>query len=237
MTRNHQTVSDTINWLGYPQQAYPNFYLNKVRIGHRFRSYLGSIREFSESVEKSGEASAAVKALFFEAGFKGGIGGAKEIQWDLGDPLAQVLVLRAYLATTGDLETDARSAPVTDFVMARGQGGLVQPHLVAASPLWHQSRVSPEVVGEILAEQQRQAAIGTTADPKPLYWPAFANSDRGLVVSLLGEASLIDTDVRSYTGLDMTYCIFGQKLRDWHSWTLLSPLHVWVEPPGNSDWG
>jgi hypothetical protein len=27
----------------------------------------------------------------------------------------------------------------------------------------------------------------------------------------------------------MTYCIFGQKIRDW-SWTLLSPLHVWVEP-------
>jgi hypothetical protein len=57
------------------------------------------------------------------------------------------------------------------------------------------------------------------------------------VVSLLGDASLIGTDVRSYLGLDMTDCIFGQKTREWQSWTLLSPLHVWVEPPGNASWG
>jgi len=49
--RAHQSVSDTIGWLSFPRQAYPNFYLNVQRIGHRFRSYLGSIREFSESVE------------------------------------------------------------------------------------------------------------------------------------------------------------------------------------------
>ena len=47
---------------------------------------------------------------------------------------------------------------------------------------------------------------------------------------------MIGTDVRSYSGLDMTYCIFGQKIRDWQSWSLLSPLHVWVEPPGNAKW-
>jgi hypothetical protein len=45
-----------------------------------------------------------VKALFFEAGLKGGLGGGKEIAWDFADPLAQVVVLRAYLATVGDLQ-------------------------------------------------------------------------------------------------------------------------------------
>ncbi|MGW1289202.1 hypothetical protein ACWD4N_37485 [Streptomyces sp. NPDC002586] len=237
MSRERQSVSDTISWLSFPQQTYPNFYLNKERIGHRFHGYLGSISEFSKSVEKSGEANASVKALFFNAGIKGGHGGNMEIAWDLADSLAQVLVLRAHLATAGELHTDARSAPVTDFVLARGRGGLIQPLHVADSPLWAERGVSPGVVAEIAAEQRRQAAIGTTADPKPLYWGAFANTDRGLVVSLLGDASLIGTDVRSYLGLDMTYCIFGQKLRDWQSWTLLSPLHVWVEPPGKANWG
>jgi len=237
MSRDRQSVSATINWLSFPRQAYPNFYLNVQRIGHRFRGYLGSISEFSESVERSGEANAAVKALFLEAGIKGGRSGGAEIAWDLADPLAQVLVLRAYLATVGELHTDARLAPVTDFVLARGQGGLIQPHHVGDSPLWHQGGVSPGVVTEIAAEQHRQAAIGTGADPEPLYWACYANMDRGLVVSLLGDASLIGTDVRSYSGLDMTYCIFGQKIRDWQSWTLLSPLHVWVEPPGHATWG
>jgi hypothetical protein len=237
MPRERQSVSDTVGWLSFPRQAYPNFYLNVQRIGHRFRGYLGSISQFSESVQDSGEANASVKALFLEAGVKRGREGNVEIDWDLADPLAQVLVLRAYLATVGELHTDARSAPVTDFVLARGLGGLVQPQHVADSPLWHDGGVSPGVVTEIADEQRRQASIGTSADPEPLYWAAYANTDRGLAVSLLGDASLIGTDVRSYLGIDMTYCIFGQKIRDWQSWTLLSPLHVWVEPPGNANWG
>jgi hypothetical protein len=237
MPRERQSVSDTVSWLSFPRTAYPNFYLNVQRIGHRFSGYLGSIREFSESVEKSGKANAKVNTIFAEAGIERGHGGRAEIAWDLGDPLAKVLVLRAYLATVGELHTDARSAPMTDFVLARGRGGLVYPDDVASSPLWREGGTSPGVVTEIAAEQQRQAAIGTAADPKYLYWPAYANTDRGLVVSLLGNASLISTDVRSYLGQDMTYCIFGQKIRDWQSWTLLSPLHVWVEPPGKANWG
>lgn len=126
---------------------------------------------------------------------------------------------------------------MTDFVLARGQGAIVQPNHVADSPLWHQSGISADVVTEIAAEQKRQAAIETEECHHPLYWAAYADTDRGLVVSLLGVASLIGTDVRSFAGIDMTYCIFGQKIRDWPSWTLLSPLHVWVEPPGKPNWG
>jgi hypothetical protein len=59
MARKQQSVSDTINWLSFPRQAYPNFYLNVERIRHRFHGYLGSISQFSESVEKSAEANAA----------------------------------------------------------------------------------------------------------------------------------------------------------------------------------
>lgn len=92
-------------------------------------------------------------------------------------------------------------------------------------------------MAEIEAEQHRQAAIGTGAHPEYLYWPVIANSDGRPVVSLLGDASVIGTDVRSWSAEDMTYCIFGQKIRDWPSWTLLSPLHVWVEPLGKPTWG
>jgi hypothetical protein len=237
MPGERPSVSETINWLSYPRQAYPNFYLNVQRISQRFHGYLGSIREFSQSVDESRDANAQVKAVFVEAGIQGGRGRGAGIAYDLGDPLAQALVLRAYLATVGELHDDARLAPMTDFVLARGRGGLVPPLHVADSPVWHEAGIAPDVVAEIAAEQQRQAAIGTGADPEPLYWAAYANTDRGLVVSLLGDASLIGTDVRSYSVLEMTYCIFGQKIRDWQSWTLLSPVHVWVEPPGSASWG
>jgi hypothetical protein len=36
MPRERQSVSDTVSWLSFPRQAYPNFYLNVQRIGHRF---------------------------------------------------------------------------------------------------------------------------------------------------------------------------------------------------------
>ena len=237
MARDRQSVSDTIDWLSFPRQSYPNFYLNAERIGHRFAGYLGSIREFSESIEKSGKANAKINAVIADAGVEIGRGGNREIAWDLGDPLAKALVLRACLATVGELHTDARTAPVTDFVLARGQGGLVYPNDVADSSRWTEAGITADMGDEIATEQGRQAAIGTSSDPQPLYWATYANTARGLVVSLLGDASLIGTDVRSYSGLDMTYCIFGQKIRDWQSWTLLSPLHVWVEPPGNPNWG
>src|SRR5262245_7114198 len=113
MSNERRSVSDTVGWLGFPRQAYPNFYLNVQRIGHRFRGYLGSISEFTESVERSGEVSASVKALFVEAGIQRGRGAGTEIAFDLADPLAQALVLRAYLATVSELHTDARAAPVT----------------------------------------------------------------------------------------------------------------------------
>jgi hypothetical protein len=258
MPGQRQSVSDTVSWLSFPRQAYPNFYLNVERIGHRFRGYLGSIRDFSESVENSGKANAKVNAVFLDAGIEFGRGGGAEIAWDLADPLAQVLVLRAYLATVGELHTDAAEAHVTDFVLARGRGGLVQPvsGLTSDSPVW--GGLPPYVVAEIEDERERLKSIKVGLFNVPgeiLYWPTYAitesqyklarNAFGGLtghpskwpVVSLLGAASLIGTDVRSYSGLDMTYCIFGQKVRDWRSWTLLSPLHVWVEPPGNANWG
>jgi hypothetical protein len=235
--KKHQSVSDTISWLTFPRQAYPNFYLSAQRVRDRFDSYLGSISQFSKSAEKTGGANVSVQALFLKAGIQGGGGGDKEIVWDLDVLLARALVLRAYLSTVGELDTDARSAGVTDFVLARGPGRLLEPFDVAHNPLWNEYGISPDVVTEIADEQQRQASVGTGGGPKHEYWPAFANTDRGLVVSLLGHGSLIETDVRAYLGRDMTYCIFGQKISDWQSWTLLSPLHVWVEPYGKANWG
>jgi hypothetical protein len=61
VSRERQSASETVKWLGFPGQAYPNFYLNVQRIGHRFRGHLGSISEFSESIERSGEVHASVR--------------------------------------------------------------------------------------------------------------------------------------------------------------------------------
>lgn len=93
------------------------------------------------------------------------------------------------------------------------------------------------MVREIEAERERQTAIATEDDHNPNYWPAYAHTANGVAVSLLGVGSLFGTDVRSWLDVDMTYCIFGQKIKDWPTWVLLSPLHVWLEPPTVPAWG
>jgi hypothetical protein len=187
MSNERQSVSDTVRWLSFPRQAYPNLYLNEQRIGQRFRGYLGSISEFNESVERSSGANASAAALFLQAGIQRGRGGATEIAYDLADPLAQVLVLRAYLATVGELHTDARSAPVTDFVLARGRGGLIRPHDVADSPLWQEGGISPDVVTEIAAEQASRLE-GQTGDDGRVH-PNKGSASLGYVRTLVHSSA------------------------------------------------
>jgi hypothetical protein len=231
VTGDQPSASEVVSSLRFPRQAYPNLYLNTERIAQRFRGYLGSIADFRKSAERTVGGDAKVRALFVEAGVQGaGVTGA-DVGYDLGDPLAQALVLRAYLANSGELRINTRAAPVTDFTLARGDGDLISPQDVLDNSSWKRHGVPAEVVAEIAAEQHRQSVIATSEDPYPLYWVTYVRSESGLAVSLLGAASLFGSDVRSWMGVDMTYCIFGQKIRDWPSWSLVSPLHVWIEPP------
>jgi hypothetical protein len=168
--------------------------------------------------------NAKVKAVFAEAGLKREANPGVQVAWDMGDPLAQSLVLRAYLAANDELADDVRAAKVTQFVLARGPGRLSP----ASASL---ERILPKTVAsEIEAEAQKQMATAAATGDDPTYWPAYSRTANGLAVSLLGTRALFQTDVRSWLEVDMNLCIFGQKIKDQPDWVLLSPLHVWLEP-------
>jgi hypothetical protein len=207
-------------------------YLNVDRIRHRFTGYLGAIRDFSRSLERSAGGNPKVKAIFVEAGLEGSAASGPDISWDMANPLAQALVLRVFLAVNGELANDVHGARSTAFVLARGPGLLSHPDsasLADGLPL--------DVAEDIKAEQERQMAIALDDHAAPRYWPSYARTESGLAVSLLGVGSMFGTDVRSWIDADMTYCMFGQKIKDRPGWTLLQPLHVWLEPPSVPAWG
>ena len=238
MARTRKSVAKTIEWLSFPQQAYPNLYLNRERIRHRFLTSQGAIREFSKTVARSAGANAKVKAVFAEAGVDVSGESGQVVTYDVADPLAQVLILRANLDADKALHRDPVEASVTDFVLARGSGGLITPAELRAGTVGPGAEViPPEAAEELLAEHRSQVAISTEEDTNPTYWGGYVATQHGLAVSLLGAASIVGTEVRTWKGREMTYCIFGTKVSDWSTWTLVSPLHVWIEQPGKSEWG
>ena len=230
----YESVQETLNQLTFPQTGYPNLYLNQKRLGDRFLGKLGAIDTFSKSVETTGGANAKLKAVVAEATLESARGRHATINWNLSDSLAQALVLRAYLESAGELRTEPRAAMMMDFVLVGGPGGLVHPDFVPDHANWPRNDLSVKAASEVADEVQKQVRLGTSPDHAPAYWVSFAHAAGGTVVSTLGTGSVIQTEVRQWAWSGGKYCIFGQKVRDWDSWTLVSPLHVWIEPPGRS---
>jgi hypothetical protein len=120
-------------------------------------------------------ATPKVKAVFVKAGIQGEKGSNVEVAWDLADPFAQSLVLRAYLAASGELTDDIRAAQVTHFVLARGPG-----RLSATSPASLSDGLPSSVVGEIESERGKLLDIAVEDDPVPRCWPVYAQTSKGV---------------------------------------------------------
>jgi hypothetical protein len=224
MPKDSHSADEIVSLLTFPRHTYPNLYLNKERIHDRFTGYAGAISDFRRTMARATGGDATVDAVFVKAGFKGEASSSVDVAWDMGDPLAQSLVLRAYVAANDELADDVRAAQVNQFVLAQGPGNLLPPSASLENVL------PATAASEIEAEGQKQRERATEAGDDPTYWPAYSTTANGLAVSLLGIDSLKRRDVRSWLDVDMTLCIFGQKIKDQPDWVLLQPLHVWLEP-------
>ena len=234
-----QPVENIVAWLAFRAEPYPTLYLNPERIRLRFRGMIGSVLEFVRRAETSSKASAGFQAVVVSAGIEGVGVDAAEVRYDMADPQAQALVLRACLQGLAVLDDDPRAATVADFAVARGPGGIIPGFEVDQldSRGWADSDVSLEVRTEIVQAREEQVRWATASEPAPSYWVCYIHTPRGLVISLLSERSIIGTEVRQYSHAPMSYCVFGHKVQNFESWTLMAPLHVWGEPEGSPRWG
>jgi hypothetical protein len=159
-------------------------------------------------------------------------GGETSVEYDLTDPLAKALLLRAFLADKGWLKTDLKAAEEMSFVLARGPGGVTYPNRDERYKLHIAAWVPADVADELLAEHARRLGIHRGDDSNPEYYPSFVQNSAGIAVALLGGNEMNHTDAVNWIDRRVTCCIFGTKLQDWPNWTLISPFHVWYEPAG-----
>src|SRR5829696_4285178 len=110
MPKDSHSADEIVSWLTFPRHTYPNLYLNKERIHDRFTGYAGAISDFRRTMERATGGDATVDAVFVKAGFKGEASSGVDVAWDMGDPLAQSLVLRAYVAANDEPADDVRAA-------------------------------------------------------------------------------------------------------------------------------
>ena len=234
-----QPVEDIVAWMTFKAEPYPTLYLNSERIRLRFRGMIGSVLEFVRRAERTGTTSGGFQAVVASAGIQTASLGANEVRYDMADPQAQALVLRACLQELQVLDEDPREATVADFALARGHGGLIPGFEVDQldSRGWAESGIPRDVGSEIVKAREEHVRWATASDPAPFYWVGYVRTAKGLIISLLGDGSIIGTEARQYAHADMSYCIFGHKVQNFESWTLMAPLHVWGEPKGRPKWG
>ena len=116
------------------------------------------------------------------------------------------------------------------YVLARGTGGVDDADREEGGIAGIVKQLPDSAASEVLAEYERRIGIAREDDQELPYWPAFASTRTGPVVAFLGERELKHSEAVNFIGLPVTCCIFGTKINDWPGWTLVSPLHVWLEP-------
>jgi hypothetical protein len=223
--------------LTFTRHKYPNVYLPPTRVDEAFTGNIGSISTFVKNIETGGGAGIEVGVIAAKLGLKWDTKEGSSITFDLTQPLPKALVLRARLASKEMLETDAGSAAPMDYVLARGFGGIAYPEATLDGSWSLGSRLPLGVVDEVLAEQGRRTGIHRGDDQHPEYWPPYAQTPSRIVVALLGGKEMNHSIAGGWTSTEVTCCIFGTKVKDWSTWTIVDPMHVWFEPGGPSKRG
>lgn len=86
-----ESVAELLSRLRFEGRSVETLYLNETRAREHFIGHLGAIESFTRSATREGSAEVPVVKL------SGGISSESEVTWTLGDPISQVLILRAAL--------------------------------------------------------------------------------------------------------------------------------------------
>lgn len=92
-----ESLADLLKKLSFVGQPVETLYLNEIRVHENFIGQLGAIESFTRSVTREGSAEAPIIKI------GASLSSATDVTWTLGDPISQVLILRAALEFQGRL--------------------------------------------------------------------------------------------------------------------------------------
>jgi hypothetical protein len=115
-----ESVAELLSKLRFVGGPVETLYLNETRVRESFIGQLGAIESFTRAMTKEGSVEAPVVKI------GAGISSDTGVTWNLSDPITQVLVLRAALASQGLIYGIDRAEP-GNYLAVAGTGIASRP--------------------------------------------------------------------------------------------------------------
>jgi hypothetical protein len=217
-----ETVIDLLRRLRFSTGPVETLSLNETRVRENFIGQLGAIESFTRAATKKGSA----ETPFVKLG--GEVSSEATVNWNLGDPIAQALVLRAALESQGSLHRLDDATP-GDYIISSGVGAISRHEMLDDL---HRERLQdhPGLYEQLEAERAQQEHIMLiTGGPNELLW--LLTIDEGaLVCAATLEGSSLRDPFRHWAYADSPWELFALCRRFHESgvpW--LAPLHLRVK--------
>jgi hypothetical protein len=196
-----ESVGELLARLRFVGGPVETIYLNKRRTKEGLITEVGAIESFTKTAAK--EASAETPVVKIGAGISSEAG----VTWTLGDPLTQVLVLRAALESKG-LLYDINNVAPGRYIRFAGAAALSRPGLyddIQQKAL----EEHPGLYEELEAERARaESILRVTGDPEHNLW--LLTLSKGTVVCpAILSSEWLRGGFRHWIGMDSPWEIFA----------------------------
>jgi hypothetical protein len=216
------SVADLLARLTFVSQKVETIYLNNDRVHDDFIGQLGAIESFTRGANKEGK----IELPILKAG--GGIGADAGVHWNMTDPTAQALVLRAALESQ-DMLRGADNAEPGDYVYASGTGRLSRPGTLHDE---HRSHLAarPGLYEELEADRANQEKVyavmgGTDAEQ---CWLMTIDDGHRIAAAVLAKR-WIAGGMPTWLGVPAPWNVFARARRRLEQGgVVLAAIHVTV---------
>jgi hypothetical protein len=216
------SVVDILHRLRFSSGPVETLALNETRVRENFIGQLGAIESFTRAATKKGGAETPFVKL------TGEVSSEATVNWDLSDPIAQALVLRAALESQGSLHGLDDVAP-GHYIISSGVGAISRYKMLDDL---HRERLQdhPGLYEQLEAERAQQENIMLmTGGPNELLWLLTIDEGASVCAATLEGSSLRDP-FRHWAYADSPWELFALCRRSHESgvpW--LAPLHLRVK--------
>jgi hypothetical protein len=218
-----ESVADLLRRLRFSSGPVETLSLNETRVRENFIGQLGAIESFSRTATKEGSAEIPVVKV------GGAVSSEAAVNWDLSDPIAQALVLRAALESQGLLDglDDAGSGR---YIISSGIGAISRQGMLDDL---HRERLRehPGLYEQLEAERAKQEHIMqmTGGPEEETLWLLTIDEGASVCAATLEKSSLRDP-FRHWAYADSPwelFALFRRRHETGVPW--LAPLHLRVK--------
>jgi hypothetical protein len=204
-----------------------SLYMNQHRVDEHFTTQIGAIASLAVDVDR--EISGTVDLKFISIGKQRTVG--NQVSYDMTNPLARVLVLRAALDVKGRIHR-AEDAQINQYVVGSGVMCIQGPDFVAPRLPDCLDPADPRMVAlesDRAAVEAVRLAIG---GPQPVWehmWLLTLLEDGDPKLATVLSTAGIDPSMSSYAIGRVRCSVFGILRQTIEDVPMVSPIHVWID--------